>query len=72
MKTRINNVRELERRPIKTNKYKTKQELLRQIPKLTKNIKYSEKKMYQANIQQMAKQNNGNQQRRRKGKRCLK
>ena len=38
MKTRINNTRELERRPIQINKNKTKQELLRQIYKIIKNI----------------------------------
>ena len=66
VKTRINNIRELERRPIKINKNKTKQELLRQIHKIIKNIEYSKKKnmnwykkekeiMYKASIQQVAK-----------------
>ena len=43
MKTKINNTRELERRSIKINKYKTKQDLLRQIHKIVNNIEYSEK-----------------------------
>ena len=60
MKTRIYNTRELERRSIKINKYRTKQELPRQIHKIVKNIEYSEekkrenwykKKKYKANIQ---------------------
>ena len=43
MKTGINNVRGLERRPIKINKYETNQELPRQIRKIIKNIEFSEK-----------------------------